>query len=131
LDRKDGSAKELGDPLIFSELALPLLEGLGNVHYPRVIHHIVETVEHLSSSQPKRALLLALQAVSDDTAYAQEELGLGAVLALIRRYMADHREIVLGDSDCSTAIRVLLERFVRAGWQKAIDMAEMMDELFR
>jgi hypothetical protein len=130
-DRKDGSVKELGDPLIFSELALPLLEDIGNVHYPTVTQHIVEAVEHLSSSQPKRALLLALQAVSADTAYAHEELGLEAILTLIKRYTADHRKIVLGDSDCSTAIRMLLERFVRTGWQKAIDMAEKMDELFR
>jgi hypothetical protein len=58
-------------------------------------------------------------------------LGVGAVLALINRYMADHRALVLGDQQCITAVRVLLERFVRVGWPQAVQMAERMDELFR
>lgn len=130
-DKRDSSTRQLGNPLIFSELALPLLEGISQVHYLAVTHHIVETIEHLSNAQPKPALLLALRAVTADTTYANEQLGLDAVLNLINRYMADHREVVLGDPDCTTAVRTLLERFVRVGWPRAVQMAERMDELFR
>jgi hypothetical protein len=53
------------------------------------------------------------------------------VLQLLRQYLADHRDLVLGDTECTTAVRRLLESFVRVGWNQAIQMAEGMDEVFR
>ncbi|MFE2614381.1 hypothetical protein ACFXA2_12285 [Micromonospora chalcea] len=130
-DRQQGSRGEFGDPLVFAKLALPLLDGIRQVHHPAVTHHIIETAEHLSTLQPKPALLLAMRAITEDQGYVAESLGVDAALKLINRYMADHRELVLGDPECVTAVRVLLERFVRAGWPQAVQMAERMDELFR
>ncbi|GGM66479.1 hypothetical protein GCM10011608_59650 [Micromonospora sonchi] len=128
---QEGRRKELGDPTVFAKLALRLLDGIGQVRHPAVTHHIVETVEHLSNAQPKPALHLALQAVTEDHGYLAESLGVDAVIKLINTYMANHRELVLGDPECTTAVRLLLEQFVRVGWPKAIQMAERMDELFR
>ncbi len=130
-DRGDTDAREYGDLSVFSRLALPLLESLGHIQDPGVTHHIVQTAEHLGSAQPKSALLLAVRSVTADAAYVQEQLGLDAVLDLITRYLADHRSVVLDDPDCITAVRKLLERFVRVGWPRAVQMAERMDELFR
>jgi hypothetical protein len=128
---QEHSHTELGDPDVFARHALPLLDGVGQVHHPAVTHHIIQTTAHLSDAQPKPALLLATRAVTEDPAYVTERLGVDAVLKLINRYMADHRELVLGDPECTTAVRVLLERFVRVGWPQAVQMAERMDELFR
>jgi hypothetical protein len=128
---QEDSDSELGDPDVFARHALPLLDGVGQVHHPAVTHHIIQTVEHLSDAQPKPALLLAMRAITEDSGYIPELLGVDAVLKLINRYMADHRELVLGDPECITAVRVLLERFVRVGWPQAVQMAERMDELFR
>jgi hypothetical protein len=128
---QEDSHSELGDPDVFARYALPLLDGVGQVHHPAVTHHIIQTVEHLSDAQPKPALLLAMRAITEDSGYITESLGVDAVLKLINRYMADHRELVLGDPECTTAVRVLLERFVRVGWPQAVQMAERMDELFR
>jgi hypothetical protein len=128
---EEQSLTELGDPEVFASLALPLLNGLGQVRHPAVTHPIVETVEHLGDAQPKAALLLAMRAITEDPGYINEPLGVDAVLKLINRYIADHRELVLGDPECTTAVRVLLERFVRVGWPQAVQMAERMDELFR
>ncbi|RLK24445.1 hypothetical protein DER29_2356 [Micromonospora sp. M71_S20] len=130
-DRQQGSRGEFGDPLLFAKLALPLLDGIRQVQHPAVTHHIIETVEHLSTLQPKPALFLAMRAITEDQGYVAESLGVDAALKLINRYLADHRELVLGDPECVTAVRVLLERFVRAGWPQAVQMAERMDELFR
>ena len=80
---------------------------------------------------PKLALLLAMRAINGDSRYVSESLGIDAVLKLINRYIADHRALVLGDPECTTAVRVLLEPFVRAGWPQAVQMAERMDDLFR
>lgn len=130
-ERQEGSRGELGDAVVFAKLALPLLDGVGQVRHPAVTHHIIETTEHLSGAQPKPALLLATRAITEDPGYITESLGVDAALKLINRYMADHRELVLGDPECTTAVRVLLERFVRVGWPQAVRMAERMDELFR
>jgi hypothetical protein len=88
-------------------------------------------VEHLGDAQPKPALVLAMRAITEDPRYINESLGVDAVLKLINRYIADHRELVLGDPECTTAVRVLLEPFVRVGWPQAVKMAERMDEIFR
>jgi hypothetical protein len=68
---------------------------------------------------------------TEDSRYITDPLGVDAVLKLINRYIADHRELVLGDPECTTAVRIMLERFVRVGWLEAVQMAERMDELFR
>ena len=128
---EEQSPTELGDPEVFASLALPLLNGLGQVRHPKVTHHIIETAEHLGDVQPKPALLLAVGAINGDSGYIIEPLGVDAVLKLINRYNADPRELVLGDAECSTAVRVLLERFVRVGWPPAVQMAERMADLFR
>ena len=128
---EEQSRTALGDPEVFASLALPLLDGVGQVRHPAVTHHTIQTVEHLGDAQPKPALLLAMRAITEDSRYITESLGVDAVLKLINRYIADHRELVLGDPECTTAVRVLLERFVRVGWPQAVQMAERMDELFR
>jgi hypothetical protein len=78
----------LGDPEVFASLALPLLDGLGQVGQPAVTHHIIETVEYHGDAQPKPALLLAVRAINGDSGYITESLGVDAVLKLINRYIA-------------------------------------------
>jgi hypothetical protein len=126
-----GQPRPLGDPMFFATLALPVLTDLAHVHHPAVTHHIVQTAEHLSRVACKDALLLTQQAVTGDPGYIIESLGLDAALDMINRCVADHRDLVLGDPECATAVRTVLEQFVRAGWPRAIDTAENLDQLFR
>ncbi|MFG3301542.1 hypothetical protein [Micromonospora chersina] len=129
--RQEGSRGPVGDPILFAALALPLLHNVGQVRHPAVTHHVIETAGHLSAAQPKPALLLATRSITEDPGYIAESLGVDAALKLINRYVADHRELIVGDPECTTAVRVLLERFVQVGWPQAVQMAERMDELFR
>jgi hypothetical protein len=119
-----------GDQARFCALALPLLQGLSAIHYPAITQHIVQIADHVGAAQPKRLLLLAASAVTSDKAYARELMGLDAAMHLVRRYSADYRGLVLDDPQCTAAIRGLLESFVRLGWDKAIELAEVLDELF-
>jgi hypothetical protein len=114
----------------FSALALPLLDALSAIHYPAVTHHIVETIDRIGESQPKRAFLIAVNAVTHDPAYPREILAVDATIRLIRHYTADHRGLLLSDPESATAVRTLLEAFIRLGWDKAITLAEELDELF-
>ncbi|GAB3979183.1 hypothetical protein GCM10029978_073880 [Actinoallomurus acanthiterrae] len=114
----------------FSELALPLLEEYSDIHHPQVTHYIIQTIDHISHFAPKRALLAAMRAASGDQGYAQESLALNAVLKLIQRYLADRRALIVGDRECTTAVRKLLETFVREGWEEAIRFAENLEDMF-
>ncbi|MFI5955370.1 hypothetical protein [Cryptosporangium sp. NPDC051539] len=121
----------LGDPGLFADLAIPVLEKVRLARHPAVTHHIVETAAHFANVRPRPALLLAMRAIVDDSHYAAESLGLNAALKLIERYAADHRDLILGDPDCTSAVRRVLEHFVRVGWAQAVELVERADEWFR
>jgi hypothetical protein len=129
---ENGVQEELSSPELerFAELALPLLESYSDIHHPKVTHYIIQTIDYVSHYEPKRALLAAVRAASDDRDYAQEALALNAVLKLIQRYLADRRALIVGDPECATAVRKLLETFVRQGWEQAIHFAENLENMF-
>jgi len=117
---KNSTSTTAPSPSTFAELAIRLLEGISSVHHPMVTHEIVEAATHLSTAAPKPALLLAKRAVVSDKQYVYERLAVDVVLDLITRYLTDHRALALADAECTAAIRLLLEGFVRAGWPQAI-----------
>jgi hypothetical protein len=106
------------------------MEVLGSVNHPVVTHRLVETLDHLSEQRPREALLIAAQALSRGGGYSQESLGLDSTLAFARRYLTLHRKLIRDDPECLSAVRSLLEVFVRAGWDKAIELTEELDDLF-
>jgi len=114
----------------FTDLALSLLKGLSGIHYPSVTHHIIQSIERLLPQRPRLALLVAAHAVTNDAGYAREQLGIDAVVTLTRRYLSEHRDLLREDAACLSAVRSLLEVFVRAGWDKAIELSEELDDLF-
>ncbi|UBU16437.1 NACHT domain-containing protein [Nonomuraea gerenzanensis] len=115
----------------FCSYAMPILDALTNVQHPAVTHHIVQLADVLCSYEPHAAVLTAEKAVVGDRGYAREALGLDATLSLARRYLTDHRDLLRTDVLCLTAIRALLEVFVRVGWDQALRLSEDLDELFR
>lgn len=115
----------------FCSYAIPILDALTNVQHPAVTHHIVQLADVLCPYEPRAALLTAQKAVTGDRGYAREALGLDATLSLTRRYLTDHRDLLRTDALCLTAIRALLEVFVRVGWDQALRLSEDLDELFR
>jgi hypothetical protein len=119
-----------GDPCRFTALAMPALEGLTAIHFPAVTQHIVETADHIAHCDPRRLLLTAAAAANHDPGYANEIQGLETVLTLIRHYFAEHRDLVLNDTECTTAIRAMLGSFVSRGWDKAIDLAEELHDMY-
>jgi len=129
-NRPDPAPKQRGDLQRFALLAMPLLEGLSEIHVPRVTQHIVQTIDHITSASPKQALLIAVNAVVGDQAYWREPVGADAVLGFVRRFAAENRAIFLGDHEAIEAVRRLLESFIRLGWHQAIELAEELDELF-
>jgi hypothetical protein len=128
--RQNPPPKQRGDLQRFALLAMPLLDGLSEIHVPRVTQHVVQTTDHIASASPKQALLIIVKAVTGDAAYWREPAGADAALGFVRRFAADNRAIFLGDHEAIDAVRRLLESFIRLGWPQAIELAEELDELF-
>lgn len=128
--REATDAQPKADARRFFTLALPLLEGLSGVRYPSVTHEIVRTLDHLRTVRPRPALLAAAAAVTGDPGYSRESLALDAVHGMVRHYLAEQRELLLTDRDSMSAVRLMLETYIRAGWDEAAQLAEELDDLF-
>jgi hypothetical protein len=63
--------------------------------------------------------------------YAYEPLAIGLIVGLVQRYLAEKRDLVTTDEEVLTALRELIEVFVRAGWPEAITLAYQLPDAFR
>jgi hypothetical protein len=115
----------------FYELSIPLLERLANVHHPRITHDLVQTLAHLAEHDPKRVFLAVHTALAPGHGYEYEPMAVDLVIELIRRYLADYRSVVTSDEACLTALREILEAFVRVGWPSAVVLAYQLPDAFR
>jgi hypothetical protein len=119
------------DNRAFFDLAMPLLDQLAHIHHPRITHRLVETLAHLAEHDPKRVLLTVHRAVPPGEDYAYEPLAVDLIVRLVQRYLAEHRDLVTTDEGALTALRELIEVFVRAGWPQAITLAYQLPDAFR
>ncbi|WP_165252168.1 hypothetical protein [Paludisphaera soli] len=58
---------------------------------------------------------------------------MGAALAmrLVRRFLADHRDVLQTDRDRREALVRILDVFVRAKWPSAFEIASRLEDAFR
>ena len=63
--------------------------------------------------------------------YQYESMAVDLIVSLIQRYLADYRNLVTTDEEALTALRELIEVFVRAGWPSAITLAYQLPDAFR
>jgi hypothetical protein len=112
----------------FAAHAFPVLESLAQVSYPAVVHATVETLDHLSHIDPRRAFLAVEAAATTGHGYEWEPQGADLIVKIIDRYAADYRSLLLSDPECLSALRRLLEAFIRSGWDQAIDRVQNLSE---
>jgi hypothetical protein len=114
----------------YAALAFPVLEQLALLSHPAVVHHVAETLEHLTPHDPERAFLATAVAATPPHGYQWESQGAETIMRIIDRYAADYRDILLTRPACLTALRRMLEIFARSGWDQAIqrvqDLAEFL-----
>ena len=115
----------------FAAEAFQVIELLTEFREPRIVHHVVETLSHVAHADPRTAFLLVEQAISAGDAYTFDSMAANETVTLIARYLADFREIVVGDSDVLNAIRRVLDAFVRVGWPAAVALSYRLGEAFR
>jgi hypothetical protein len=114
----------------FCAHALPLIESLAEVRTAGIAHHLVLTLAFLSRLEPRRAFLAIAKIATPGSGYEYESLGETEVLDLLDQYLAERREIILGDQECLGALRQIPETFVAVGSDRAIRRVQDLAELF-
>jgi hypothetical protein len=85
-----------------------LLDQMAEVPWPSVTHHLVETLEFFIPLDPRGVFLRLDRAVAQggqQGGYQLERLAVDLIVRLIRRYLADHRDLLHQDPDCRRALR--------------------------
>lgn len=125
---KDAIAKKA-----FLDAYADTLDVIGQSGSARTLHHLVELYGYLADAAPgpvfdRVANLLLGPARSEG--YHFESLGLAELVRLIRRYLADHRE-VFEDASRRTRLVAVLELFSSAGWPEALKLLYELPDLLR
>lgn len=115
-------------PPPYAALAFPVLEQLTQLSHPAVVHRVAETLEHLAEHDPARAFLATAAAATPPHGYQWESQGAETIMRIIDRYAADYRDLLLTQPACLTALRRMLETFVRSGWDQAIQRVQDLTE---
>jgi hypothetical protein len=111
-----------------------LLDQMAEVEWPSVTHHLVETLEFFIPLDPRGVFLRLDRAIGQggqQGGYQLERLAVDLIVRLIRRYLADYRELLHRDPDCRRALRHILDIFVAVGWPEARRLTYQLDDIFR
>lgn len=127
----DKGQNPIEPPEGFAEEAFDLLDILARFRHPSIVHHIVQTADHLASHHPKRAFGVVHSAVRPGEPYSYDKMAADVTVSLIERYLAEFRETVVGDHEMLSEVRTVLDAFVRVGWPSAVSLSCRLADAFR
>jgi hypothetical protein len=100
---------------------------------PATLHHLIELYEYLIPGDPV-AVFLAIHVIltgpGAEERYHFESLGNTAVVKVVRRYIADHRDI-FEDHERRAKLVEILQLFSEIGWTDAIRLLYELPDLLR
>lgn len=110
-----------------------ILHSLQNSREPATHHELIELYEFLIPGNPV-AVFHALHEILTGTAsrdgYQFESLGSGAVVRIVKRYIAEYRS-ALEDKDARQKLICILQVFSDVGWSEAIELLYELPDLLR
>lgn len=109
------------------------LDAIGQVGTAHTLHHLLELYGHLADAAPEAVfdrLVDLLVGPASREGYHFESLGSDALVRLVRRYLADHRE-VFEDPGRRARLVEVLELFSGAGWPEALKLLYELPDLLR
>lgn len=100
---------------------------------PATLHHLIKLYEHLIPGDPV-AVFTAIHTIltgrGAEEGYQFESLGSTAVVKVVRRYIADHRDI-FDDSARRAMLVEILQLFSEVGWTDALKLLYDLPDLLR
>jgi hypothetical protein len=110
-----------------------ILDQIGQHGSARTVHHLIDLYAYLADAAPDVifdliAAILVGPAVEEN--YQFESLGADALVALVRRYLADYRP-VFEDQNRRARLVAVLELFSSIGWPDALKLLYELPDLLR
>jgi len=110
-----------------------ILDQIGQNGGARTVHHLIDLYAHLADAAPDVifdhiASILIGPAIKEN--YQFESLGADALVALVRRYLADYRPI-FEDQQRRARLVAVLELFSSVGWPDALKLLYELPDLLR
>ena len=113
----------------------PTLSLMVRVPCPPLCHRLLAMAGYFISVQPRRMLLLITSAVlqgGDAGGYHFERMAAELFVRIVQRYIADHRDVLLGDdAECRDRLLDAVDLFVDAGWPIAGRLVYGLPEMLR
>jgi hypothetical protein len=111
----------------------PILDAIA-IHAPaRTVHNLFELLAYLVEGDPTgvldRIAKILLGPAAED-GYQFEYLGMDSLVKLVRRYLADHRD-VFENRDRRRKLVEVLELFSSAGWPQALKLLFELPDVLR
>jgi hypothetical protein len=113
--------------------AAAVINSLASVGLPSIAHHVLQTLASYVELDP-RGVLLRLDTVlkaGSRWGYQLESLAEAEFVALVERYLAGHRDLLMGDREARQVLVSALESFLEAGWPSARRLLYGLDDMFR
>lgn len=110
-----------------------ILALLRRSHEPATLHHLIELYEFLIPGNPTAvfsAIHLILLGRGAEEGYQFESLGTTAVVKVVKRYIADHRD-VFDDPRHREMLVEILQLFAEVGWTDALKLLYDLPDLLR
>jgi hypothetical protein len=100
---------------------------------PGVAYHLIEMMETFIPVDPRDVLLRVSRIVRayEREGYQHDGMAMMRVAAIVERYLNNHRDLLLQDAECRSALRQIMDVFVRAGWPEALRLSSRLDQIFR
>jgi len=99
----------------------------------RTLHHLVELYEYLAVAEPASVfdrIAALLTGPAHDAQYQAEGMASSALVRLVRRYLADHRN-VFNDAARRGKLVTILKTFSEAGWPEALKLLYELPDFLR
>jgi hypothetical protein len=117
----------------FLEEATPAIEELATQGLPRLVHHLLETLEFLMPADPETVFIMIGNVVRGGRVggYQYESLVVSLIVRLVERYLGEYRPLLSANVECQQTLLDILNIFVEAGWPQARQLTYRIDEIFR
>ena len=132
-DPGDDPTAELVRARFLGEMELTL-RALATVPHPSVTHRLIETLEPFIGVDPRRVFKLVTDALLQGGRtgeYHFEGMGADLVTSIFRRFLADHRGVLVSEAELRRRLVRALDAFVEVGWPGALRLVYELPEKLR
>lgn len=128
-----GALVDVEEKRRFFHEAATLFSVLAELGFPKIVHHLVQTLTFLAEAEPRQVFLLIGRILRAGKAYGYhyESLAAGVIVRLVEQYLAEYRLLLRENEECRRVLLEILDTFVEAGWPEARRLAYRLEEIFR